>query len=79
MPHDLVPEVPHNGGGVIRPGYVVIMMITWVVFAVLGCLNVPMLVLWMVLGVFTVRGGLPVWGTRTANTSRPLEYHLPHP
>ena len=52
FPHGLTPEVPDNG--VIRPSYLAVMLLTWIMFGVLGCLNVPMLALWMVLGVFTV-------------------------
>ena len=44
--------MPDNG--VIRPSYLAVMLLTWIMFGVLGCLNVPMLALWMVLGVFTV-------------------------
>ena len=56
FPHGgLSPEVPDNG--VIRPSYILVMMVTWVIFGILGCLNVPMLSLWLVLGVFTVAVG----------------------
>lgn len=52
FPQDLIPEVPHNS--VIRPSYIAIMVLTWVIFGVFGCLGVPMLALWMSLGIFTV-------------------------
>ncbi|GAX80425.1 hypothetical protein CEUSTIGMA_g7864.t1 [Chlamydomonas eustigma] len=40
--------------GSVRLSFNIIMVISWTLFGVLACLDVPTLTLWMIIGVFTI-------------------------
>ena len=50
--HGVEPEVPDNG--TVRTSFNIIMTLSWALFGILACLDVPTLTLWMVLGGFSI-------------------------